>query len=86
MSEFPVIIVDDDACILRILETHLSRAGYDVYTCSDGNEALKLIQHHKKLILLTDWEMPGITGLELCERLRGSEFSNDVSWTSTATD
>jgi diguanylate cyclase (GGDEF)-like protein len=65
-----VLLVDDDPAMLRILSRWLQRAGHSVRVASDGEEALEAIELECPDVLLTDWEMPRMSGLELCRRVR----------------
>jgi len=78
MKEYPLVVADDDTSLLRLLEARLSRAGFKVFTCADGDEAFILVQRHKPVILLADWEMPGLTGPELCRKIRKAELGDEV--------
>ena len=60
-----LLIVDDEAAVLRSLERLLCRAGYEVIAASGGAEALKLLQQHQVQIVLTDFRMPLMCGNEL---------------------
>ena len=69
-SQYNVLIVDDDPVILNLL-THLLEVGhYQVRSASDGNQALQMILQDCPDILIADWFMPGLDGLELCRRIR----------------
>jgi two-component system KDP operon response regulator KdpE len=66
-----ILIADDDPQILRALRITLTARGYDVLVAHDGREALQqAIEHHPDLIVL-DLGMPGLTGLEVIEAVRG---------------
>jgi two-component system, OmpR family, KDP operon response regulator KdpE len=66
-----VLIADDDPQILRALRITLAARGYEVFTASNGNAALNAaIEHHPDLVVL-DLGMPGLTGTEVIEALRG---------------
>jgi len=78
MRQFPVVVADDDATLLRLLKAHLSKAGFEVFTCMNGDEALDLVHRHRPAILLADWQMPGKSGLELCRAIRKSTLSDHV--------
>ncbi|HLA85066.1 MAG TPA: diguanylate cyclase [Thermoguttaceae bacterium] len=65
-----VSIVDDDPAMLRILAAWLTKAGYQVQTFGDSREALAAIENDPPDFLITDWEMPYMTGIELCHRVR----------------
>ena len=69
-SHYNVLIVDDDPVILNLL-THLLEMGhYRVRSASDGNQALQMVLQDCPDILIADWFMPGLDGLELCRRVR----------------
>ncbi len=72
MSDSPtrVLLVDDDPAMLRLLTRWLESAGYHVDCATDGNEACDAINRLHPQILVTDWEMPQMDGLELCGWLR----------------
>ncbi|TCZ74749.1 response regulator transcription factor [Flaviaesturariibacter aridisoli] len=73
-----VLIADDEPDIRELLEFHLVRAGYQVVTAQDGNEALvKAQQLHPDLVVL-DIMMPGKTGVEVCEILRAQPALKDT--------
>ena len=65
-----IVVADDETHILHIVSMKLSNAGYEVLTAEDGEEALEVCQAELPDILLTDYQMPYMTGLELCRALR----------------
>ncbi|MDA1053372.1 MAG: response regulator [Planctomycetota bacterium] len=65
-----VLVVDDDRIARKAISRTLQEGGYDVTTAEDGQEALDLFQHHDFQIVVTDWEMPRISGIQLCRRIR----------------
>jgi two-component system response regulator MprA len=67
-----ILIIEDDEAILRILRRGLSFESYQVDTAVDGQEGLlKARELHPDLIIL-DWMLPGMDGLEVCRRLRST--------------
>lgn len=74
----PVLIVDDDPICLGLLQGVLESLGYDVTTACNGEEALELICQGDYRIVLSDWQMPGISGIELCSRVRQRHLSGYV--------
>ncbi|HEX4916891.1 MAG TPA: response regulator [Limnobacter sp.] len=65
-----VVIVDDSRSFLRIFEAMLNSWGYAVHAARNGHEALALIEQVQPDFVLTDWDMPGMSGIELCEQVR----------------
>ena len=73
-----VVLVDDDPAMLRIVSKWLERSGYRVEPVGDGQEALAALERECPDFLITDWEMPGLDGLELCRRVRQIELPHYV--------
>lgn len=65
-----VLIVEDDLSSREILRHLMAAAGHNVRLASDGIEALELAREDPPEIVLTDWMMPNLDGLALCQRLR----------------
>ena len=85
MGIFNVLIVDDELVSRTKLEKHVSTMGYRVLVACNGKEALSLWQQHRPEIVITDWVMPEMTGLELVKeikRLQGSRYTYIIMITS----
>jgi len=65
-----ILVVDDEAHILHVVSMKLRNAGYEVITAADGEEALELAIAEKPDLLITDFHMPVMDGVELCCELR----------------
>jgi putative two-component system response regulator len=65
-----ILIVDDDDIATDILANALTQMGHQVTSASNGFEAMELIRTGAYRLVVLDWEMPGMTGLELCRRIR----------------
>jgi DNA-binding response OmpR family regulator/anti-sigma regulatory factor (Ser/Thr protein kinase) len=65
-----IVIVDDSRSFLRIFEAMLQSWGYNVHSAKNGHEAMALIEEFQPDFVLTDWDMPGMSGIELCEQVR----------------
>ena len=65
-----VLVVDDDEMVRARLRTILKAADYHVELASSGQEALRAMSAFYCHVVLTDWQMPDMTGLELCRQLR----------------
>jgi diguanylate cyclase (GGDEF)-like protein len=66
----PVLIVDDDPVTRTLLEAQLEDAGHPVLVACDGAEAMSLLHEHKPRIVILDWVMPQMDGLQLCRAIR----------------
>jgi sigma-B regulation protein RsbU (phosphoserine phosphatase) len=73
-----ILIAEDEPISRRLLETTLTKAGHDVVAAEDGIKALDSIQKEVPDILITDWMMPELDGLEVCRRLRRLELPSYV--------
>lgn len=73
-----IVVADDEAHILRVMSMKLTNAGYEVITAVDGEEALELCAREKPDLLITDYQMPVMSGLELCKELRASDQTRNI--------
>ncbi len=65
-----ILVVDDDATFVRLVDQVLTDKGYEVLTASNGQEALRLLFVHKPDLVLLDVVMPGMDGWQACSRIR----------------
>lgn len=65
-----IFIADDEPHVLRVLKLSLEKEGYSVTTCANGAEAAELIMIEQPDILITDIQMPRMTGEELCRLIQ----------------
>lgn len=70
----PVLVVDDDPAILRIITLTLADEGYTVLTATNGREALATITAQQPALVLLDLQMPEMGGWELVEHLRALDL------------
>lgn len=68
-----ILIVDGDPLALDLLGQHLEMAGYEVMRASDGLEAMRMLLAEGPPMVIADWMMPGLNGIELCRAIRESE-------------
>ena len=68
--EKTILVADDESHILHVVSLKLRNAGFQVITAKDGAEALELAHQHRPHLLITDYHMPQLSGLELCQRLK----------------
>lgn len=64
--------------ILKLLEIQLGKAGYDVVCAANGREALSLLGDEGIRLVLSDWEMPEMDGLDLCRAVREADTANYI--------
>lgn len=72
-ENLPILIVDDNRLQRSVLEANLKAAGYQVVAAENGKEALEIFRKGHYPILMTDWIMPEMSGLELCRAIRSEE-------------
>ncbi|MCK4627459.1 MAG: response regulator, partial [Sedimentisphaerales bacterium] len=68
-NEQKVLVIDDEVHILHVIALKLRNAGYSVITSQDGRDGLELAQVELPDLIITDYQMPYLSGLELCKRL-----------------
>jgi len=73
-----VLVVDDEAAIRDMIQFALERAKMTVLTAADAQQALVQISEQRPDIILLDWMMPGVSGIELTRRLRRDAFTEDI--------
>ncbi len=67
-----ILLVEDEQKLARFVELELTSEGYSVTVAGDGMAGLIAARESKPDLILLDWEMPGISGLEVCRRLRST--------------
>jgi two-component system phosphate regulon response regulator PhoB len=78
MANKRLLLVEDDRALADLITFHFERAGFDVTRTGDGEEALILADEMKPDIVLLDWMIEGISGIEVCRRLRRREATGNV--------
>ena len=67
-----ILIVEDEDCLLEVLRYNFEKAGYVVESLANGDRAAAWLQEVIPDLVLLDWVLPGLSGIELCRRLRRS--------------
>lgn len=65
-----ILVVEDDDALITLLRYNLVAEGYEVETASRGDDADALLRQRIPDLIMLDWMMPGLSGIELCRRLR----------------
>jgi len=73
-----VLIVEDEPDVLLLLENRMRAAGHEIESATDGETALELIAASRPDVIVLDWMMPRMSGIEVLEQLRGDDPSHDV--------
>ncbi len=79
MTHEKILIVEDEADILHLLEYHLRSAGYDVFTAGTGLEALTAARKHHPDLVLLDLMLPGLDGFEVCRELKRERQTSTIA-------
>ena len=72
MADTTILVVDDEPQIRRVLQVTLSSSGYDVIEAKNGQEAVEMVIRERPALILMDVNMPGMSGLEACSKIRMS--------------
>ena len=73
-----ILIVDDDELSLDMLSHSLEREGYEVLRANNGREALQILREGGCRLVISDWDMPEMSGIELCRAVREEEFNGYI--------
>jgi len=77
-KDLRVLVVDDDRSVLLLLDKVLANAGYTVFTAANGREALATAMESRAQLILADWLMPEMDGLQFCRALRNTKLGRSV--------
>ena len=78
MKRKKLLLVEDDKALAELLIWHFEREEYDVRRTGDGEEALMLAEEEHPDVVILDWMIEGVSGLEVCRRLRRKEATSRV--------
>ena len=70
MTKPALLLVEDDRALADLLMWHFDREGYDIVRTADGDEALLLAEERTPDLVILDWMIEGVSGIEVCRRLR----------------
>ncbi len=78
MENIKILIVDDEPDILEFLEYNLKKEGYNVFSASNGEQAIEIAQAEMPQLIILDIMMPKMDGVEVCRTLRNNEEFDKV--------
>jgi len=73
-----VLIVEDEPALVELLSYNLEKAGFQINVARDGDEALLAVEERKPDIVLLDWMLPYVSGIEICRRIRRNPDTRDL--------
>jgi two-component system, cell cycle response regulator len=74
-NSIKIIVADDSAVSRKLIEQALAKGNYDLLWARNGREAIRLFIEHHPTIVITNWEMPDLTGIDLCTEIRRQQDS-----------
>jgi two-component system phosphate regulon response regulator PhoB len=78
MSKPTVLVAEDESALVTLLRYNLEREGYRVLEARDGEEALLIAAEEQPDMVILDWMMPQLSGIEVCRRLRSRQETRNV--------
>jgi len=78
MAKTHVLIVEDEDALATLLEYNLGKEGFETRIASDGEEALLKIGESQPDIVILDWMLPKVSGIEVCRRLRSKNETRNI--------
>jgi phosphoserine phosphatase RsbU/P len=76
MNSTKILLVDDDPTMRAIPGLFLRKWGYEVIEASDGRQALEILNRESIGLVISDWVMPNLTGIDLCRKIREQDFDH----------
>ena len=73
-----VLLVEDEPAQREVLKYNLQSEGFDVVVAADGDEAVLLVEEETPDIIVLDWMLPGVSGIEICRRLKSKSHTRSI--------
>ncbi len=73
-----VLIIEDETAIITMLKYNLEQEGFTVYSATDGEDGLMMITEKKPDIIVLDWMLPSMSGVEVCRQMRRNNESKNI--------
>ena len=73
-----ILIADDEPNQLELMSFNLSNAGYSIIKATNGKEAIELIENHSPDLIILDWMMPKMSGIDVCRTLRSRSETKNI--------
>ena len=73
-----ILVIEDDANLVELVKYNLESAGFRVLVATDGDDGLLMAEEEGPDLILLDWMLPYISGIEICRRLRSSSKTDSI--------
>ena len=73
-----ILIIEDDPALQELLRQVLSRAGYEVEVCRDGDDAPKQVLAFRPDLAIVDWDLPGLNGVQITRFIRSTPVTSHI--------
>lgn len=73
-----VLVVEDEDALAELLQYNLKKEGFRVTVAADGEEAMILVEERQPDVILLDWMLPKVSGIEVCRRLRSVQDTRNI--------
>ena len=73
-----ILIVEDEPPLVELISYNLEKAGFQAKIARDGDEAMLAVEEHKPDLVLLDWMLPYVSGIEICRRIRRNPDTRDL--------
>ena len=73
-----ILVMEDEDALATLLQYNLEKEGYDVAVASDGEEGMLQIDERQPDLVLLDWMLPKLSGIEVCRRIRGKAETRNL--------
>ena len=81
-----ILVVEDEMEIRQLMSLHLMRQGYQVKECASAEEAMRALDQHQFSLIVLDWMLPGVSGLEVMNYLRNKTEAPSVLMVTAKTE
>jgi len=78
MKKGTILVIDDEKDLIELVRYNLEKEGFDVIAATDGQSGLEVIRKHRPDLVVLDLMMPGLDGLQVCQRLRADPRSGRI--------
>ena len=78
MTDAKVLIIEDEEALAELLDYNLGKEGFRTVVARDGEEGLLKAEEERPDVVVLDWMLPNVSGIEVCRRLRAGEATRDI--------